>query len=62
QYVVMRALAWPDAFPATDRGVLKAMGEEDPRRARTRATAWAPWRSYAVMHLWQMLEDRRMEE
>ena len=56
QYVVMRALSWPDAFPANDHGVLKAMGESNPRRVLARAEAWRPWRSYAVMHLWDSLE------
>src|SRR5207244_4440831 len=27
QYIAMRALAWPDAFPHTDLGVMKALGE-----------------------------------
>lgn len=56
QYVAMRALAWPDAFPHSDHGVLKALGETDPRRALQRAAAWRPWRAYAVMHLWRSLE------
>ena len=57
QYVAMRALAWPDAFPHTDYGVLKALGETDPRKALERAAPWRPWRSYAVMHLWKSLEE-----
>ena len=56
QYIAMRALSWPDAFPHTDYGVLKAMGEKSPRRAIERASAWQPWRAYAVMHLWNSLE------
>jgi len=56
QYVAMRALAWPDAFPHSDHGVLKALGETDPRKALQRAAAWRPWRAYAVMHLWRSLE------
>ena len=32
QYIAMRALAWPDAFPQADVGVLKALGETDPGR------------------------------
>ena len=52
QYVAMRALAWPDAFPATDLGVLKALGVTTRRAAIERAQAWRPWRAYAVMHLW----------
>jgi len=56
QYVAMRALAWPDAFPLPDVAVLKAMGERDARRAVALAEAWRPWRAYAVMHLWKSLE------
>jgi AraC family transcriptional regulator of adaptative response / DNA-3-methyladenine glycosylase II len=56
QYIAMRALSWRDAFPASDYGVLKAMGETDPRRALQRAQAWRPWRAYAVIHLWKSLE------
>jgi AraC family transcriptional regulator of adaptative response / DNA-3-methyladenine glycosylase II len=57
QYIAMRALAWPDAFPASDFGVLKALGESDPRKALARAEAWRPWRAYAVMHLWNSLAE-----
>jgi len=55
QYIAMRALAWPDAFPHTDLGVMKAMRETDPRRVLEAAEAWRPWRAYAVMHLWNSL-------
>jgi AraC family transcriptional regulator of adaptative response / DNA-3-methyladenine glycosylase II len=55
QYVAMRALAWPDAFPHTDLGVMKALGETSPRRVLAAGEAWRPWRSYAVMHLWHSL-------
>jgi AraC family transcriptional regulator of adaptative response / DNA-3-methyladenine glycosylase II len=56
QYVAMRALAWPDAFPHTDLGIQRALGEDDPRRVLRIAAAWQPWRSYAAMHLWRSLE------
>jgi AraC family transcriptional regulator, regulatory protein of adaptative response / DNA-3-methyladenine glycosylase II len=55
QYVAMRALSWPDAFPHTDLGVMKALGETNARRVLAAAEAWRPWRAYAVMHLWQSL-------
>ncbi len=55
QYIAMRALAWPDAFPHTDLGVMKALGETDARRVLAAGEAWRPWRAYAVMHLWQTL-------
>mgnify|MGYP003544107244 FL=1 len=52
----MRALRWPDAFPASDIGVLNALGTRDTRRVKALADEWRPWRSYAVIRLWQTLE------
>jgi len=59
QYIAMRALAWPDAFPHPDVAVMKALGETDRRRAADLATQWQPWRAYAVLHLWKSLEAPR---
>jgi AraC family transcriptional regulator of adaptative response / DNA-3-methyladenine glycosylase II len=56
EYIAMRALGWPDAFPPGDVAVLKAMGTRDRREALERAEAWRPWRAYAVLHLWKSLE------
>jgi AraC family transcriptional regulator of adaptative response / DNA-3-methyladenine glycosylase II len=56
QVIAMRVLAWPDAFPASDIGVLNALGTRDVAAAAAQAQAWQPWRSYAVMRLWQSLE------
>ncbi|HZZ94115.1 MAG TPA: DNA-3-methyladenine glycosylase 2 [Usitatibacter sp.] len=58
QYIAMRALAWPDAFPHPDVAVLKALGETRGAKALERAEAWRPWRSYAVLHLWKSLEKK----
>jgi AraC family transcriptional regulator of adaptative response / DNA-3-methyladenine glycosylase II len=55
QYIAMRALSWPDAFPHTDLGVMKALCKTDPRKVLAAGEAWRPWRAYAVMHLWQSL-------
>ena len=55
QYIAMRALSWPDAFPHTDLGVMKALGEKAAKRVLEAGEAWRPWRAYAVMHLWQSL-------
>jgi AraC family transcriptional regulator of adaptative response / DNA-3-methyladenine glycosylase II len=52
QYIAMRALAWPDAFPHPDLGVMKALRETSARRVLMAAERWRPWRAYAVMHLW----------
>jgi AraC family transcriptional regulator of adaptative response / DNA-3-methyladenine glycosylase II len=53
EYISMRALAWPDAFPAGDRVILAALGETRAARAEARSQAWRPWRAYAAMHLWK---------
>lgn len=60
QYVAMRALKNPDAFPAGDLGLLKAAGESGPAgviNLRSRADAWRPWRAYAAMLLWSSLSN-----
>jgi AraC family transcriptional regulator of adaptative response / DNA-3-methyladenine glycosylase II len=58
QYLAMRVFAWPDAFPASDLGIRKALGETSPRRILDLAEPWRPWRAYAAMHLWKSLEKR----
>jgi AraC family transcriptional regulator of adaptative response / DNA-3-methyladenine glycosylase II len=55
QYVAMRALGEPDAFPAGDLGLLRATGLRSWRQLAHRAEAWRPWRAYAAMYLWRML-------
>ena len=50
--IVMRALYWPDAFPATDRALQRAAGVSGPGTLRARAERWRPWRAYAALHLW----------
>lgn len=57
QVIAMRVLCWPDAFPASDIGVLNALRTRDTAAAAEQAQAWQPWRSYAVMRLWQSLEE-----
>jgi AraC family transcriptional regulator, regulatory protein of adaptative response / DNA-3-methyladenine glycosylase II len=56
QYVAMRALGEPDAFPAADLGLLRAAGATSPKQLEERAENWRPWRAYAAMHLWQPME------
>ena len=59
QYIAMRALRWPDAFPAGDVALHKALGvhgQPQPARAATEAAqAWRPWRSYGVIRTWNEL-------
>lgn len=56
QYIAMRALRWPDAFPAGDVALHKALGVQDHkhpgREAEAVSQAWKPWRSYAVIRAW----------
>jgi AraC family transcriptional regulator of adaptative response / DNA-3-methyladenine glycosylase II len=56
QYVALRALGEPDAFPAADLVLRKAAAGDGPpltaRALAARAEAWRPWRGYAVFHLW----------
>ena len=58
QYVSLRALAEPDAFPSGDLVLRRIAGTGGlPLTARlleARAEAWRPWRGYAVMHLWDL--------
>ncbi len=56
QYIAMRALAWPDAFPYCDLGIKKALGITKDKQIIEHAERWSPWRSYAAMHLWKSLE------
>ena len=58
QYVAMRALSWPDAFPHTDLGIRKALGEANPKKVLLLAEKWRPWRAYAALHLWSSLEKK----
>jgi AraC family transcriptional regulator of adaptative response / DNA-3-methyladenine glycosylase II len=56
-YIAMRALREPDAFPAADVGLLRAVTGPDglrptPAALLARAERWRPWRAYAAQHLW----------
>jgi AraC family transcriptional regulator, regulatory protein of adaptative response / DNA-3-methyladenine glycosylase II len=53
QYVAMRALGEPDAFPTGDLVLRRVAGAASPRELDRRSEAWRPWRAYAVMLLWQ---------
>jgi AraC family transcriptional regulator of adaptative response / DNA-3-methyladenine glycosylase II len=58
-YIAMRALRWPDAFPAGDVALQKALGvakgPKAAREAEDASQAWKPWRSYAVIRAWDTL-------
>jgi len=58
QYVAMRALKNPDAFPGSDLGLIKAIAYPDrvtPQELIMQAEDWRPWRAYAAMLLWGSL-------
>ena len=56
QYIARRALRWPDAFPAGDVALHKALGVQGQKSpvklAEAASQAWKPWRSYAVIRAW----------
>ncbi len=51
-YIAMRALRWTDAFPKTDLVLRNNLGGVSARQAEEMSQAWRPWRSYAVLHIW----------
>jgi AraC family transcriptional regulator of adaptative response / DNA-3-methyladenine glycosylase II len=60
QYIALRALGQPDAFPANDLVLLRAAGEGRPLSLgalRERAERWRPWRGYAAVYLWRSAAD-----
>lgn len=57
QYVAMRALGDPDAFPDGDLGLLKALKTKSAKELERAAEPWRPWRAYAAMHLWESLKQ-----
>ena len=62
QYIAMRALGDPDAFPSGDISLLRASSLKNPRELEQHAEAWRPWRAYAAMYLWCAASDRYGEE
>jgi AraC family transcriptional regulator, regulatory protein of adaptative response / DNA-3-methyladenine glycosylase II len=54
QYIAMRALHWPDAFPSGDL-MLQRAANASQKRLKQLAEGWRPWRAYATHYLWQSL-------
>lgn len=54
-YISMRGLRDPDAFPAGDLGLRRALERHaaaSSAEVALRAERWRPWRAYAAIHLW----------
>jgi AraC family transcriptional regulator of adaptative response / DNA-3-methyladenine glycosylase II len=56
QYIALRALRWPDAFPVGDLGLMKASRLKSAHALEQAAERWRPWRAYAAMYLWESLQ------
>ena len=56
-YIALRALGHPDAFPADDLVLQRAVPNDGSRMSAKalgiRSEAWRPWRAYSVIHLWR---------
>lgn len=62
QYICLRSGSDPDAFPASDLGLLRGAdesGKMTPPRLRRLAEAWRPWRAYAAICLWRRYGEKR---
>lgn len=60
QYIAMRALNEPNAFPSGDSVLLRTTGAATSRELELHSQAWRPWRAYAVMLLWQLAREARV--
>ena len=60
QYVAMRALGEPDAFPSGDLGLLQSLGLTSSRELEERAEAWRPWRAYAAVYFWYSARQEKI--
>jgi AraC family transcriptional regulator of adaptative response / DNA-3-methyladenine glycosylase II len=66
-YIAMRVYGEPDAFPAGDLALRRALAGEGEKEAtaaavEARSQSWRPWRAYAAMHLWEDYRSRQGDE
>jgi AraC family transcriptional regulator, regulatory protein of adaptative response / DNA-3-methyladenine glycosylase II len=59
QWVAMRALREPDAFPSSERNLALALALKSSSEFEQRSLAWRPWRAYAAMYLWTFASEIR---
>ncbi len=57
QYIAMRSLGWPNAFPEDDRLPRKLPGGASPSKLGRLAEQWQPWRAYATVRIWNLLDE-----
>lgn len=64
-YVALRVLGSPDVLLTGDlalrQGAARLGLPDDPRRLAAHGAGWAPWRSYAGMHLWESVHAAQRE-
>jgi AraC family transcriptional regulator of adaptative response / DNA-3-methyladenine glycosylase II len=65
-YIALRAACEPDAFPASDRGLLRGAAccgnlALSAAELLTKSEGWRPWRAYAAQHLWVADAESRLE-
>ena len=53
QYIALRALGEPDAFPAGDLALQRKIRAKDAAELERKAESWRPWRAYAALYLWR---------
>jgi AraC family transcriptional regulator of adaptative response / DNA-3-methyladenine glycosylase II len=58
QYIAMRSLGWPNAFPEGDAVLKKQLGYSSASALNRHAEQWQPWRAYATLHVWRQHEDQ----
>ncbi|MEP6848341.1 MAG: AlkA N-terminal domain-containing protein [Acidobacteriota bacterium] len=59
QYIAMRAHSNPDVFPTANANLFRTVGLKTLDELEKRASAWRPWRSYAIMYLWSRAKDTK---
>ena len=62
QYISMRALSDPDAFPTGDLALLRATSLHNHRELAQSSERWRPWRAYAAMYLWQATKQAHLKQ
>jgi len=62
QYIAMRALGDPDAFPSGDLGLLRGSGLASFRELEEHAEVWRPWCAYGAIYLWSMAARAQLRE